>query len=150
MSSDFEVVAMVQAENYRRAHCGILPDAAEVVLLPTRSGRRASALRSGRPGRRPGWRRQRSPRHLHHPRCWSPGRWSPCGGRPSWVPCTDSSDSTSARGSRSISASSDLARWWWEVDENATRGRQTPPRCFSQARTELAHYRISTGGWCST
>lgn len=136
-----------------RLRSGILPNVAEDGRLPTRSGRRASARRSGRPVPPPGWKRRRSPRRLRRQRCWSPGRWSLCGARPSWVPCTDSSGSTSARGSRWTSASSGLGSIGEE--RRATALRQVDG-CLLKGCTllrqgqELAHDWSSTGGWCST
>lgn len=117
---------------------------------PIRSGRLASAPHSGQRGLLLGWRRQRCPRRLRRPRCWSPGPWSLCAGPPFWVPCTDSWDSTSARGSQSISASSALGGdGQIGADAIARRVDKTLRWCFAQA-TELEDYCCSTGGWCST
>lgn len=110
---------------------------------PIRSGRLASAPHSGQRGLLLGWRRQRCPRRLRRPRCWSPGPWSLCAGPPSWVPCTDSWDSTSARGSRSISASSALGgrrSGWSGCGCDRTAGRQNAslvPRSGDGARRLL-------------
>lgn len=97
--------------------------------LPIRSGHLAAALHSGRRALLPGWRRQRFPRHLHHPRCWSRGQWSLCGAQPSWVPCKDSWDSTSALGSRWVSAFSGLTvedRGGQQSDGAPTKASEMP------------------------
>lgn len=92
--------------NLARSNCVFLMNEVTHVDSPIRSGHPAAALRSGRRALQPGWTRRRCPLRPRRPRCWSPGLWSLCGAPPSWVPCTDSSDSTWARGSRWIAACS--------------------------------------------